>query len=133
MKGVGFVLLLLCTPFPSAADFVHWLGAYETAHHKALQTDKPLLVLVVKKSASNAAALMRECLMDRPYVKTINRKTVAVIVTYEGYESYPVEMYYTTVFPTLFMVDASKEIFLKPPLYGKDICSGRLPAYLDAL
>jgi hypothetical protein len=30
-------------------------------------------------------------------------------------------MYYTTVFPTLFFVDAQRELFLEKPLYGDEI------------
>jgi len=59
--------------------------------------------------------------IDVERLDKINEKMVAVIVTYEGSKSYPVEMYYTTVFPTLFFVDSSKELFLREPLYGKEI------------
>ena len=51
---------------------------------------------------------------------------VPVIVTYEGALSYPIEMYYTTIFPTLFFVDSSKETFLKEPLYGERITKGAI-------
>jgi hypothetical protein len=46
---------------------------------------------------------------------------VPVIVRYEGRLSYPIEMYYTTVFPTLFFVDSQREVFIHKPLYGKRI------------
>jgi len=51
----------------------------------------------------------------------MNTKTIPVIVTYEGGENYPIEMYYTTTFPTLFFVDSQKELFLREPLYGEEI------------
>ena len=59
--------------------------------------------------------------MNHPYIDTINKKMIAVIVTYEGQLSYPVEMYYTTVFPTLFLVDTKTEMFMSEPLYGEGI------------
>ncbi|MCD6211772.1 MAG: thioredoxin family protein, partial [Sulfurovum sp.] len=51
----------------------------------------------------------------------VNSKMVPVIVTYEGVLSYPIEMYYTTIFPTLFFVDSERELFLHEPLYGEEI------------
>jgi hypothetical protein len=59
--------------------------------------------------------------MDKPYVDMINKNMVSVIVTYEGDLSYPIEMYYTTTFPTLFFVNSQKELFLREPLYGNEI------------
>jgi len=64
--------------------------------------------------------------MNHEYVDTINQKMIAVIVTYEGCISYPVEMYYTTVFPTLFLVDTKTETFMIEPLYGTEIKSNML-------
>ena len=118
MKRIAGILLLLGIPCLLLGDFVHWLGDYKTAHQKALQTNKPLLVLVVKKNSVNAGETIQTVFMNQSYVDTINEKMVAVMVTYEGVLSYPVEMYYTTVFPTLFFVDGRREIFLAEPLYG---------------
>ena len=64
--------------------------------------------------------------MNHKYVDSINQKMIAVIVTYEGSVSYPVEMYYTTVFPTLFLVDTKTETFMNEPLYGTEIKSDTL-------
>jgi len=100
---------------------VNWLGNYDVAHQKALKEHKPLLVLVVKKNNSLSSQIIKNVFMDRDYVDAINSKMVPVIVTYEGTLSYPIEMYYTTVFPTLFFVDSQRELFLKKPLYGKEI------------
>jgi len=118
------LLWLWLLPLIASAGFVNWLGDYDTAHHKALKEHKPLLVLVVKKHSPESNFIIRTVFMDRKYVEAINEKTVPVMVTYEGRASYPVEMYYTTVFPTLFFVDAQRELFLKKPLYGKEITPG---------
>jgi len=100
---------------------VNWLGNYDVAHQKALKEHKPLLVLVVRKNDPLSSQIIKNSFMDQDYVDDINSKMVPVIVTYEGVLSYPIEMYYTTVFPTLFFVDSSKETFLREPLYGEEI------------
>ena len=114
-------VLLWLLPLFLHANFVNWLGNYDVAHHKALKENKPLLVLVVKKNDPLSSEIIKNSFMNKKYVDLINNDMVPVIVTYEGVLSYPVEMYYTTVFPTLFLVDSSREVVLKPPLYGSVI------------
>ena len=114
-------LLLWLLPLLVSANFVNWMGNYDVAHQKALKEHKPLLVLVVKKNDPLSSQIIKNSFMDKDYVDDVNSKMVSVIVTYEGALSYPIEMYYTTVFPTLFFVDSSKETFLGEPLYGNEI------------
>jgi len=121
MQKVLKYLLPWLLPLLLQANFVNWLGSYDTAHQKAFKEKKVLLVLVVKKNAAETSQIIHSTFMNRPYVETLNAKTVPVIVTYEGTLSYPVEMYYTTTFPALFFVDSSREIFLTEALYGEAI------------
>ena len=114
-------MLLWLLPLFVHANFVNWMGNYDAAHQKALKEHKPLLVLVVKKNDPLSSWIIKHTLMDKPYVDMINKNMVSVIVTYEGALSYPVEMYYTTTFPTLFFVNSQKELFLREPLYGNEI------------
>ena len=112
------------------ANFVNWLGDYDTAHQKALKEHKPLLVLVTKRKDPHASYIIKNTFMDQRYVDVINQKMVPVIVTYEGLLSYPVEMYYTTVFPALFFVNSEKELLYQRPLYGKEISQKHIEKYL---
>lgn len=121
MKQPLKFMLLWLFPLIVSANFVNWLGNYDVAHQKALTEHKPLLVLVVKKNDSLSSRIIKNSFMDQDYVDDINSKMVPVIVTYDGALSYPIEMYYTTIFPTLFFVDSSKETFLREPLYGEEI------------
>jgi len=103
------------------ADHVHWLGHYDAALQRAMTEHKPLLVLLVKPGQKLSRDIVRRQFMDQPYVDTINQYFVSVMLTYGSKRSYPIEMYYTTVFPTLFLVDSQKELFLHTPLYGREI------------
>jgi len=114
-------MILWLLPLLLSANFVNWLGNYDVAHQKALNENKPLLVFVVKKNDPLSSQIITNSFMNKKYVELINKNMVPVIVTYEGDLSYPIEMYYTTVFPTLFFVDSSKETFLKTPIYGRQI------------
>ena len=55
------------------------------------------------------------------------------MVTYEGSLNYPIELYYTTLFPTLFWVNSKKEVFFEGPLYGEDINATTLLEIIEEL
>ncbi len=103
------------------ADHIHWLGNYDKALQKAQKEHKPLMVLLVKKECPFCNDMIKDSFMGQEYVTFLNQKFISVIVTYEGRESYPIEMFYSTSFPTLFFVSSKTEHFLSEPLYGTSI------------
>ena len=103
------------------ANHIHWLGDYDKALQKAQKEHKPLMVLLVKKKCSPCNDVIKDSFMGQEYVKHLNQKFVSVIVTYEGRKSYPIELFYSTSFPTLFFVNSQTETFLSNPLYGESI------------
>ena len=126
-------LFLWLLPLVVSANYVHWLGDYNTALHLASKKHKPLLVLVVKKTCKQCNTVIKNQFMNQSYIEKINQKTVSVIVTYEGTENYPIELYYTSIFPTLFIVESKKEVFLRDPLYGKEINTNILSGIINGL
>ena len=125
------ILLLFFLSSSLFANHVYWQGIYDKALEEAHQENKPLLVLVVKKREPFCNEIIKNVFMNQAYIEKINSKIIAIIVTYEGKMSYPIELYYTTVFPTLFFVDAQKETFLREPLFGKEITTQNVQAFLE--
>ena len=113
------------------ANQVHWLGNYDTALQLSHKEHKSLLVLVIKHKDPLSNTIIKNHFMNHAYVDSINQKMIAVIVTYEGRSSYPIEMFYTTVFPTLFFVDAKTETFMREPLYAEEITHKALLQYFQ--
>lgn len=128
-----FILLWLLFSLMGFANHVQWLGDYDKALQKAHKEHKPLLVLVVKHKDPLSNKIIKDHFMNHAYVDVINQKMVPVIVTYEGRSSYPIEMYYTRVFPTLFFVDTKTETFIGEPLYGEEIREEILKEVLNKL
>lgn len=120
-QPLKFILFWLLFPFVVFANHVQWLGNYDKALQQAHKEHKPLLVLVVKYKDPLSNIIIKDHFMNHAYVDIINQKMVPVIVTYEGRSSYPIEMYYTRVFPTLFFVDTKTETFMGEPLYAEEI------------
>jgi len=125
------LMLLLFFPLFAFPNHVRWQGIYDKSLQQAYDEEKPLLVLVVKEKNLLCNEIIVKTFMNQPYIDKINKKFVTVIVTYEGDQSYPIELYYTTFFPTLFMVDSQKETFLSTPLYEHNITVKQLEKMLN--
>ncbi len=126
------LLCISALPLVVMASHLHWMGNYDKALQQAIAAHKPLLVLVVKKDGKSNT-ILQKALMNQPYIPAMNSHFVSVIVTYEGEGSYPVEMYYSTVFSTLFFVNSSDETFLTPPLYAEGIKAKNLAKIMQDL
>jgi thioredoxin-related protein len=124
--------ILLFSITPIYANHVHWLGSYDKALSLAQKENKPLLVFLTKSGCAPCNKIIQKSLMNQPYIEKINTKFIAVIVTYNQRESYPIELYYTTTFPTLFLVDSKIEQLLTPPLYGNEITMMAIKKMIDA-
>jgi len=124
------ILLFLMFPILTVANYVHWQGNYDKAFQQAHDEKKVLLVLVVKNKTPLCHEIIKNVFMNQEYIEKINMETVAVMVTYEGALTYPIELYYTTVFPTLFLVNAQNEIFLSEPLYERNISVEKVKSIL---
>ncbi|MEA3432992.1 MAG: DUF255 domain-containing protein [Campylobacterota bacterium] len=119
MKKILFTLWLITLSIN--ADHIHWMGNYDKALRKAQKEHKPLMVLLVKKECPSCNDVIKDSFMGQGYIKYLNQKFISVIVTYEGRESYPIEMFYSRSFPTLFFVKSQTETFLSEPLYAESI------------
>ncbi len=120
MLRFGCVLLVLSVT-AYGVDFVHWSGSYQKAHSKAIRAHKPILMLLIRNGDRLSREIVKDVMTDQPYVDMLNRMTVPLIVQADHVSAYPSEMFYTTRFPTLFLIDWRDEQLLAAPLYGREI------------
>jgi len=113
------VLLLIISKIHS--NSISWLGSYDKALEIAKKEHKPIMVLLVKKNSNRCNEIIVKYLMNHKYINKLNSKYISVIITFEGRLSYPIELFYSNIFPTLFFIDSKTENFLYPPLYDKEI------------
>jgi len=116
MKRFVLLFFLFCALLYSKS--LSWRGDYDKALAEARDSDKILLVLLVKNGCKRCNEVLNKVFTDKPYIKSLNQKVVAVLINKEYKSSYPIEMYYTTVYPTLFLVNPQNETFIKEPIYG---------------
>ena len=107
------------------------MGLYDKALALAQKEHKSLLVLLVKDDCAPCKSCIAKSFMSQPYIAKLKREFIPIIVNVDGKASYPIELYYSTSFPTLFMVDSATEHVSKSPLYSEDINPTELKRLLD--
>ncbi len=97
----------------SYAANIHWWGDYEKARMQANQLRKPLWVLIVKKEDSECRIFLKNLQMNNRIVNALNRLTIPVLLTKE-YQNYPLEMFYATDYPTLYILNSEEKFIFDP-------------------
>lgn len=110
MKIVIFLFLAIALN----AKQISWQGDYNKALNIAKKEHKKLLVLIVKKEPLSTKVIKKLNKIDK-----IENRYIAFLGLFDT--NYPIELYYTTQFPTLFLVDSKDETFISKPIYGENI------------
>ena len=76
------------------------------------------MVFLRKKDCLDCKKMLQITLINQDYIDKINDKYIGVIVTFEDKNDYPVEMFYTLKFPSLFFVDSKDESFITESISG---------------
>jgi len=114
MKQIIFAIFLITT---LSANHINWYGNYDKAHRLALKENKSLMVLLIQNDCERSKKIVQDIFMNQSYIDIINKDYISVIVTLHQKESYPIEMLYTDVYPSLFFLD-KYELFIYEPLRG---------------
>jgi thioredoxin-related protein len=112
-----FVLFVIASISLNAAH-INWNWDYEKALLLAKKQNKNLLVFLRKKECKECQKMLKTTLINQDYIKKINKRYISVIVTHEDQNEYPIELFYTLDFPTLFFVSAEDESFLYDSIFG---------------
>ena len=89
------------------------MGDYEAALQRARLENKPLLIIVVKPGCEACNELLKMIARDEALADKIARSTIPLLLT-EGVGGYPIEMYYSLIIPTLFLVDGQERFLIDP-------------------
>lgn len=100
------------------SDHIRWQNNFDEALFKAKEEKKEIMLLVLKKECAECKKFFVEVFNDKEVQKEVNRKYIAVVVFFEYENSYPIELFYTQNFPSLFFVSSKDESYLQKPLRG---------------
>jgi thioredoxin-related protein len=115
LKSLLIVYLLASTIY--ASTHIRWRGGYHDALMEAKKNDKILMVLLIKNDCLECKNIVKNIFTNKPYIDELNKSIVAVIVNIDNKNSYPIEMYWSNEYPTLFFVNSKDEMFINKPLY----------------
>jgi thioredoxin-related protein len=130
LKSLLIVYLLVSTVY--ASNHIRWNGNYQNALKEAKKNDKILMVLLIKNDCLECTNIVKNIFTNKPYIDKLNKNIVAVIVNIDNKHSYPIEMYWSNEYPTLFLVDSKNEMFINKPLY-KTMTSDDIKNILDVI
>lgn len=100
------------------SEHIRWQNNFDAALFQAKKEKKEILLLVLRKECADSRKIFVELFNDKEVQEKVNRKYIAVVAFFEHENSYPVELFYTQSFPTLFFVSSRDESYLQKPLRG---------------
>lgn len=118
MYKILFILILLFTQLFS--DTISWYANYDKALQKAHEEKKNMLLFIASSQNNHSNEVLKNYFMNKPYIAYLNENFINVLVTVEYKTSYPIELFYTTTFPTIFFVSYKDESVMTHPIYTID-------------
>lgn len=111
------VSLLICTTSLFSSS-IKWHGDYTKALLSAKKQNKNIMLFLQEKDCGECKKMLKTTLYNQDYIKKINDSYVSIIVERENKISFPIELFYTLTYPTVFFINTEDESFLINPIYG---------------
>ncbi len=117
IKTILISLFLLTTSL-FASSSIKWHGDYTKALLSAKKQNKNIMLFLQEKDCAECKKMLKTTLYNQNYITKINDSYISIIVQREDKISYPIELFYTLTYPTVFFINTKDESFLTNPLYG---------------
>lgn len=115
MKKILLLFVLFLTSLN--AQNISWYSSYDKALEQAIKEEKNMMIFIASKKTTKSKEILQKYFLKQDYIKYINENFISVLVTVEYKTSYPIELFYTTQFPSLFFASYKDESFLAHPIY----------------
>jgi len=116
MKTILISLFLLTSSLFSSS--IKWHGDYTKALLSAKKQNKNIMLFLQERDCIDCKKMLQSTLYNQDYIKKINDSYISIIVQRENQISYPIELFYTLTYPTVFFINTEDESFLINPIYG---------------
>lgn len=110
--------ILFITAAALFSEHIRWQSDFDAALIEAKKAKKEVLLFVSKKECAECMEVFVNVFNDKEVQEKVEIKYIAVVVFFEHKNSYPIELFYTQTFPTLFFVSSKDESYLQKPLRG---------------
>lgn len=111
--------ILLLSIFISScfSNNISWYSSYNKALKDAHKQKKNLMIFISSKKTNKSNIVLSKYFMKQDYIEYINKNFISILISVESKISYPIEMFYTTTFPSIFFASYKDESFLTHPIY----------------
>jgi hypothetical protein len=117
-KILLILILLLSNLFSSnIPNNISWYHSYDKALITAQKEKKNLMLFIASSKNNNSNEILKKYFLNQDYIEYINKNFVSVLITIEHKTSYPIELFYTTNFPSIFFASYKDESYLTHPIY----------------
>ncbi|MFA6740028.1 MAG: thioredoxin family protein [Arcobacteraceae bacterium] len=115
MYKILLILILLLSNLFS--NNISWYHSYDKALITAQKEKKNLMLFIASSKNNNSNEILKQYFLNQDYIEDINKNFISVLITIEHKTSYPIELFYTTNFPSIFFVSYEDESYLTHPIY----------------
>lgn len=117
-KIILILILLLSNLFSNnIQNNISWYSSYDKALEIAQKEKKNMMLFIASSKDKNSNEILRKHFQNQDYINYLNTNFISVLITVEHKTSYPIELFYTTNFPSIFFVSFKDESFLTHPIY----------------
>ena len=119
MHKILLILILLLSNLSSNTipNNISWYHSYDKALISAQKEKKNLMLFIASSKNNNSNEILKQYFLNQNYVEYINKNFISVLITVEHKTSYPIELFYTTSFPSIFFASYRDESYLTHPIY----------------
>jgi len=112
------LILIITISIITYANHINWQGNYNKALKQAKDENKTLMVLLIKNNCQKCKNIIKNIFMNKSYIDKLNQNIISVIVNIDNKHSFPLEMYWSNEYPTIFFVNSQTETFIDEPIYN---------------
>lgn len=94
----------------NAAGYINWFYDYEAGHKEALKLEKPIILFLKDDISDESKKMFAKTFSNNEVIKYINKNFVSIQLPKET-DKFPLELYYTLEFPTLFFATRYEILF----------------------
>ena len=117
-KIILILILLLSNLFSNnMQNNISWYSSYDKALEIAQKEKKNMMLFIASSKDKNSNEILRKHFQNQDYINYLNTNFISVLITVEHKTSYPIELFYTTNFPSIFFASYKDESFLTHPIY----------------
>jgi thioredoxin-related protein len=111
------ILLLILLLSNLSSNNISWYSSYDKALEIAQKEKKNMMLFIASSKDKNSNKILRKYFQNQEYINYLNTNFINVLITVEYKTSYPIELFYTRSFPSIFFVAYKDESFLTHPIY----------------